>query len=291
MSDKLIVACVLEAALFLGGIAVLWRYLAMRRDRPASPLPLWTIPGHLYALAIIRVVAITFAFQLATNHVLARIEAFTPESRTLLGSLSLQVGLGLGLLFAWWALKSHRLQAHIEASLNSTPALPARLPTARIPLAALFTFLAIIALVAPLTILWTALLQSLRIELQPQNAAELLLQANSPVMRWIFALFAVVIVPIVEEALFRCGIFRYLRGRIPPLAAIVGSALFFGAAHLNLGVFVPLTVFGVVQAIAYERTGRVAVPIIAHALFNLHTMIFFLLEIDPYESIRGWLAP
>ncbi len=291
MSDKLIVASILEAALFLGGIVVLWRYLATRRNRPASPLPLWTIPGHLYALAIIRVAAITFAFQLSISHLLASIDALTPAARTMLGGLSLQVGIGLGLLVAWWLLKSHRLRAHIDASLDPSPALHPRLPVARIPWAAFVTFLAMIPLVAPLTIFWPPLLEALGIELEVQNAAELLLQADSTAMLMVFVLFAVVIVPIVEEALFRCGIFRYLRGRVPVAVAFVGSALFFGAAHANLAVFLPLTVFGIVQAVAYERTGRIAVPIIAHGLFNLHSTLFFVLGIDPYYPIRGWLFP
>jgi membrane protease YdiL (CAAX protease family) len=39
----------------------------------------------------------------------------------------------------------------------------------------------------------------------------------------------------------------------------------------------PLTAFGLVFSLAYERTGCIAVVMIAHGLFNLHTVICILL--------------
>jgi len=34
-----------------------------------------------------------------------------------------------------------------------------------------------------------------------------------------------------------------------------------------------MSLLAIVLSFAYERTGRIAVPIIAHALFNLNTML------------------
>jgi membrane protease YdiL (CAAX protease family) len=37
----------------------------------------------------------------------------------------------------------------------------------------------------------------------------------------------------------------------------------------------------VIFSLAYERTGRIAVPIIAHGLFNLNTIILILAGVGP----------
>jgi membrane protease YdiL (CAAX protease family) len=50
--------------------------------------------------------------------------------------------------------------------------------------------------------------------------------------------------------------------------------------HGNLVAFGPLFALGLVFAIAYERTGRIAVPIIAHGLFNLNTVVLLLAGIE-----------
>jgi len=96
---------------------------------------------------------------------------------------------------------------------------------------------------------------------------------------------AVVLAPVAEELIFRAGIFRFLRGRAPRLVALVLPALFFALLHVDrtnlngLVTVAPLTALGIVFSLAYERTGRIAVPMLAHALFNLHTVIFLLLGI------------
>ncbi|MFA5056810.1 MAG: CPBP family intramembrane glutamic endopeptidase, partial [Opitutaceae bacterium] len=46
--------------------------------------------------------------------------------------------------------------------------------------------------------------------------------------------------------------------------------------HANWVSFLPLCVLGVIFAMAYERTGRIAVPMLAHALFNLNTLLLVL---------------
>ena len=42
----------------------------------------------------------------------------------------------------------------------------------------------------------------------------------------------------------------------------------------------PLFVLGVVFSLAYERTGRILVTVIAHGLFNLNTIIVLLSGIN-----------
>jgi membrane protease YdiL (CAAX protease family) len=86
-------------------------------------------------------------------------------------------------------------------------------------------------------------------------------------------------VPAAEEILFRAGLFRYLRTRIPRWAAIGLTSALFGALHVSWGSpmvglqsLLPLTALAVVFCLAYERTGLIGTTIVAHALFNLNTM-------------------
>jgi hypothetical protein len=58
--------------------------------------------------------------------------------------------------------------------------------------------------------------------------------------------------------------------------AFTVSAGLFAALHGNWVSSLPLFVLGLVFAAAYERTGRIAVPMLAHALFNLNTLLLVL---------------
>ena len=51
------------------------------------------------------------------------------------------------------------------------------------------------------------------------------------------------------------------------------SAIVFGALHGNYVAFLPLVAFGVILSLAYERTGSILVPMVAHSLFNLNTIL------------------
>lgn len=62
----------------------------------------------------------------------------------------------------------------------------------------------------------------------------------------------------------------------PRWIALILPAAVFAALHVNLASFFPLLVLGVLFSLAYERTGRLIVPIVAHALFNLNTILLVL---------------
>ena len=82
-------------------------------------------------------------------------------------------------------------------------------------------------------------------------------------------MFAVVLAPVIEECLFRGVFFTVLRDAGFRRLGLVVSGVVFGAIHLNLTAFLPLTVFGLVQALLYERSGSLLTPIVVHCLFNL----------------------
>jgi hypothetical protein len=150
----------------------------------------------------------------------------------------------------------------------------------------LITFAITVAVVYPVQWLWERFLLLCHLPTAKQEMAELFYRTASPMRVAGLAVIAVVLAPVAEELVFRGGLFRFVRGRLPRVAALVVPALIFAAMHVNfknldgLITLAPLTAFGLIFSLAYERTGRIAVVILAHALFNLHTVIFLLLGVN-----------
>jgi membrane protease YdiL (CAAX protease family) len=81
-----------------------------------------------------------------------------------------------------------------------------------------------------------------------------------------------VVAPLLEEMLFRGIVLRGFLQRYARWHAIVGSAVLFGAAHLNIYQFLVGLVLGLVLGWLYERT-RSLIPCIAlHATYNTGTL-------------------
>lgn len=95
---------------------------------------------------------------------------------------------------------------------------------------------------------------------------------------WLILLVFIVVVgaPVIEELLYRGLIFRTLDGLIAPPLAVLGSALWFAAAHFQTVQFAGLFVIGIVLAICAQRTGRLGMSIFAHAGFNATTVLVLL---------------
>jgi len=79
---------------------------------------------------------------------------------------------------------------------------------------------------------------------------------------------------------FRAGVFRYARTRLPRRAALLLPAILFAAVHADLPSFAPLLVLGLVFSLAYERTGNIKTTMVAHALFNLNTTLLVLAGVN-----------
>ena len=95
---------------------------------------------------------------------------------------------------------------------------------------------------------------------------------NETTLAAVAAIFLIVIAaPITEETLFRGLFFGALRSRAPFWVAAGTSGVLFGAVHLPSGdvaVAGLLTLFGVILAWLYERTGSLGPPIILHMVNN-----------------------
>ena len=83
----------------------------------------------------------------------------------------------------------------------------------------------------------------------------------------------VVFTPIVEEIFFRAGVYRLLKSKMPAIPAALLTGFCFAILHDSLSGILPLAMLSCVLCYAYERTGKLAVPIILHGLFNLNTLL------------------
>lgn len=119
-------------------------------------------------------------------------------------------------------------------------------------------------------------MDALGIPVKLQDLAGYFTSADSPHLVLALAVMGVVLAPLAEELVFRAGLFRITRRIVPRWAALILSALAFASLHGSAVHFVPLTVLGVVFALAYERTGSLLVPVIAHSLFNLNSILLLL---------------
>lgn len=102
-----------------------------------------------------------------------------------------------------------------------------------------------------------------------------------------YAAIAVILAPVVEELLFRKGVFNFIawcirkivksdKNTFPVVSATVSGAI-FAAVHFHAATFLPLWFLGVAFAWLYWKSGTVKSPMICHFLFNLFNLLMCLL--------------
>ena len=110
-----------------------------------------------------------------------------------------------------------------------------------------------------------------------------------------YAAFAVIAAPVVEEVIFRMGLFNFCRwiGRkirgpqpstsqlkhpniFPWVAALISGAV-FAAVHVHAATFAPLWFLGVAFAWLYWASGTIRSSMLCHFLFNLINLSLCLL--------------
>lgn len=82
------------------------------------------------------------------------------------------------------------------------------------------------------------------------------------------AFAAIVMAPLVEEALFRGILYQWMRDAGHPRLSLVLTSVTFGLVHGHLPTLLPLTLFGGYLCWLYERTGNLLACILTHAGFN-----------------------
>lgn len=98
-----------------------------------------------------------------------------------------------------------------------------------------------------------------------QEAAEALYAPSLPVQ----IVCVGVIIPIMEEYIFRGLIYKRMRRYVTAKRAIVSSAIFFGIYHGNTVQMIYGALCGLLLAYLYEKFGSIKAPILAHMLMNI----------------------
>ena len=141
-------------------------------------------------------------------------------------------------------------------------------------------FVTALPVVAAVGLVWKYLLDLLGVDARPQDLVTLFASTGDHLALGFIIVLAVVVAPITEELVFRIGLFRWLRTRTLRTVALLVPAMAFAALHGNIAAFLPLVALAVHLALAYERVGHPLVPIVAHALFNLNTLVLLLAGLE-----------
>ena len=169
------------------------------------------------------------------------------------------------LLLAWLLYRQNRRWAETFGFRQGNPA--------RIVLGALCAALLAIPLAMAAKILSTLILLKFSHAPVVQEAVRTVQSANSPPEMALIILWVIVIAPLSEECLFRGVLYPAIKDTGHPRLALWASALLFGAIHGHLDTFLPLTLFGILLALLYEKTGNLISPILTHAFFNLSNFL------------------
>jgi len=260
----------IELVLAGTGLVLLWRLVlspAARARRAPSPLADWTAPISEFLFFIVFILAGSFVLAAASSLALRQL-AWRGDAATVFTGAAAQLGMLGGV--ALYRLRADRTS------------LRAILPDRRIMLAGAATFLMSLPLLMLTAKGSEFILEQLGLPTDKQDLVHMFAQADSKGLLAIMITLAVIIAPLTEELVFRAGLFRYARTRMPRALALLLPAVFFASLHVNwstlmgLASLVPLVVLAMVFSLAYERTGHIGTSIVAHALFNLNTVLLIL---------------
>ncbi len=270
------VAAAVQVFLLLTGVLLLWRIGFSDKGREVrrrpSPLTPWLISGWDFAYAIFIVIAAGVAGQFGAQVLIGSVNV-SREVELILMGLGFQGGLLAGAGVAAATMKQRQIAAGIVQPRSSMRPI-------NLWLAGLITLLVALPVLTGINLIWTTTLDHFGFDTSRQELVQIFAEAGSPGIILGMTFLAVVLAPLTEELVFRAGMFRYLRTRAPAWIAFPLPAAIFALLHGNLVAFGPLFMLGIIFAIAYERTGRIAVPIIAHGLFNLNTVVLILAGLD-----------
>lgn len=110
-------------------------------------------------------------------------------------------------------------------------------------------------------------IESLGVETM-QDSVKLLQTSNDHLVLGLMAFAAVIVAPMCEEVVFRGYLYPASKKFAGPWVAATFTSLVFASAHGSLAALLPLFIFGLVLAYAYEKTGSLWAPIAIHLCFN-----------------------
>lgn len=280
----LIAISIFELLLIIAGGVTLYRLLfspaGKSWQRMPSPLPPWPINIVDFILAFLAIVAGGIAGQLVAG-VFAGRPGLDENTRLMIYGTGFQAGLLAGAFVALFNLRRQVDVHHLAAPETETapPSIPP-ISTGNLWRFGGITFLAAIPSLMVINLSWTFLLENLGFDTSKQELIELFANTDSLALLITMSVLAVIIAPLAEELIFRAGFFRFLRDRAPRWLAYTLPSAVFASLHGNLVAFLPLMALGMIFSYAYERTGNLRVPIIAHSIFNLHTILLLISGVE-----------
>ncbi len=190
-----------------------------------------------------------------------------------------------GALVGWRLLLPYLLRSwQVGPNLPTGRATRQTIPWAEATGYAFATLLVALPVLTLISLGWTQLLRAIGLPDAPQDLIGLFKEIKSPLVVAGMLLIACVGAPIYEELIFRAGIYRYLRQKFGRTPALLVSGFCFASLHGNWAGLLPLAVLGMLLAIVYEVTGSIRVPIMAHGLFNLNTIVIILSGLQQVSS-------
>lgn len=268
-----IVILLLQGALLVGGLVLLWRHVLSPAARAVSRQPgqmaAWNVTLSDFLLFAFLIIGGGLAFGFIGGLAISRL-AVSEDTKVILGSGVFQLGLLAGSAFLPLNLGHHPLRPLLNGSTLRSGAA---------------TFLIAIPIVTLVNVAWLQFLKFADLPTEQQDLVRLFTEAKSPGLIALFIVFATIIAPVTEELLFRATMFRYLRTRVPRWIALLLPGTIFAVLHVNwitydgLPSLAPLVTLAVIFSLAYERTGQIATAMVAHSLFNLLTILMVLMGV------------
>ncbi len=258
----------LEIAVALCGLWLFWQFVL----RPGAPrgerrLPEWKLPPIDFACYTFFAIAGFLVLSLLSGFVLRHVH-LSGDATKVLGGAVQDIGLLVGIYGFHRFYRKH------------SPAAGVRSPASSIIMSGATTFFIAMLLVDVTIIVWGFLLTKLGLPMVNQEFVDIAQSTGSGWLKASLMAIAVVLAPATEELVFRGGLFRYFRTRIPRWLAIGLTSFLFGALHVSwdsslvgLPSFAPMVVLAAIFCLAYERTGSLGTVIVAHALFNTYTFV------------------
>jgi membrane protease YdiL (CAAX protease family) len=114
--------------------------------------------------------------------------------------------------------------------------------------------------------------------LEDQWLVQYFRQVTSDSMLWMFCLCTLLLAPILEELLFRYGLYRFLKSKWSARASCWVTSGIFALVHFHWLSFLPLFGMSVFLIHLYERQKNLTPCIGVHMLFNLNTCLLLYLE-------------
>lgn len=142
-------------------------------------------------------------------------------------------------------------------------------------------------------IIWAAMLKSLGVEPDSQEAVQILASTDNAALIILLTFTVVILAPLWEEIFFRGVILRHGSRYIGFWPALILSSTLFSLAHFLLVGIPVFIVLGLVFGLAYRATGTLITPILMHAFFNLNTVVLLRLYSDEFahQEFAALLLP